>query len=77
MIETIWLAEHSLRNRKSEKNSSRYDQSLIKNFKENIEQELKASVIERAKVKRNGKWFDVRSIIYGWKYKDDDCENED
>jgi phage/plasmid-associated DNA primase len=54
-----------------------YDQSLIKNFKENIEQELKASVIERAKVKRNGKWVDVRSIIYGWKYKDDDCENED
>ena len=42
-----------------------YDQSLIKNFKENIEQELKASVIERAKVKRNGKWVDVRSIIYG------------
>ena len=54
-----------------------YDQSLIKNFKENIEQELKASVIERAKVKRNGKWVDVRSILYGWKYKDDDCENED
>ena len=54
-----------------------YDQSLIKNFKENIEQELKASVVERTKVKKNGKWSDVRSIIFGWKYKDDDCENED
>lgn len=54
-----------------------YDQSLIKNFKENIEQEMKASVVERTKVKKNGKWSDVRSIIFGWKYRDDDSENED
>jgi phage/plasmid-associated DNA primase/DNA-dependent RNA polymerase auxiliary subunit epsilon len=54
-----------------------YDQSKIKNFKDHIEKEMKANVTERAKVKKNGKWVDVRSIMYGWKYRDDDCETED
>ena len=38
---------------------------------------MKASVVEKTKVKKNGKWADVRSIIFGWKYKDDDCEIEE
>ena len=29
-------------------------------------------VIEKTKVKRDGKRVDVRSVIFGWKYKDDD-----
>jgi hypothetical protein len=53
-----------------------YDQSKIKNFKDHIEKEMKASVVEKTKVKKNGKWADVRSIIFGWKYRDDDSENE-
>lgn len=49
----------------------KYDQSLIKKFKENIERYMKATIIEKTKVKRYGKRVDVRSVIFGWKYKDD------
>ena len=51
-----------------------YDQSLVKKFKENIQREMKATIIEKTKVKRYGKRVDVRSVIFGWKYKDDECK---
>ena len=51
-----------------------YDQSKIKNFKEHIEKEMNVSVLEKSKVKKDGKWADVRSVIFGWKYREDDCE---
>jgi phage/plasmid-associated DNA primase len=54
-----------------------YDQSKIKNFKEHIEKEMNVSVLEKSKVKKDGKWADVRSVIFGWKYRDDESENEE
>ena len=51
-----------------------YDQSKKKNFKEHIEKEMNVSVLEKSKVKKDGKWADVRSVIFGWKYREDDCE---
>jgi len=55
-----------------------YDQSKIKNFKENIEKEMNTYVIEKTKVKRDGKRVDVRSVIFGWKYRDDEeSDNEE
>jgi hypothetical protein len=55
-----------------------YDQSKIKNFKEHIEKEMNTFVIEKTKVKRDGKRVDVRSCIFGWKYRDDEeSDNEE
>jgi hypothetical protein len=38
---------------------------------------MNVSVLEKSKVKKDGKWADVRSVIFGWKYREDECENEE
>jgi P4 family phage/plasmid primase-like protien len=54
-----------------------YDQSKLKNLKEHLEKEFNSEFKEKAKVKINGKFVDVRSIIYGWQIiKDDDDEEK-
>jgi hypothetical protein len=54
-----------------------YDQSKLKNLKDHLEKEFNSEFKEKAKVKINGKFVDVRSIIYGWQIiKDDDDEEE-
>jgi hypothetical protein len=63
-------------------NNKEYDQTKIKTFKELIEKEMNTTVIKSTSVKKNGKFVDVRSVIRGWKMKedsvdDDDSENED
>ena len=55
-----------------------YDQSKLKNLKEHLEKEFNSEFKEKAKVKINGKFVDVRSIVYGWQIiKDDDDDDEE
>ena len=49
-----------------------YDQTKLKNLKEHLEKEMNVSIMEKSKVKKNDKWTDVRSVIFGWKMKVDE-----
>ena len=49
-----------------------YDQTKLKNLKEHLEKEMNVNVMEKSKVKKNDKWTDVRSVIFGWKMKVDE-----
>ena len=57
-----------------------HDQSKLKTLKEHLEKEMNVSILEKTKVKRDGKFIDVRSVIFGWKLREDeiniDSENE-
>ena len=56
-----------------------YDQTILKNLKEHLEREFNTEFKEKTKVKKNDKWVDIRSAIFGWKLiiNDDDDEDED
>ena len=53
------------------------DQSKLKNLKEHLEREFNSDFKEKAKVKINNKYVDVRSIIYGWKLISNEDEDEE
>ena len=44
-----------------------YDQTKLKTLKESLEKVFNVNFKEKAKVKINNKWVDVRSVIFGWK----------
>ena len=44
-----------------------YEQTKLKNLKEHLEREFNSNFKEKAKIKKNDKWVDVRSVIFGWK----------
>ena len=54
-----------------------FDQSKLKNLKEHLEREFNSDFKEKAKVKINNKYVDVRSIIYGWKLITNEDEEEE
>jgi P4 family phage/plasmid primase-like protien len=53
-----------------------YEQSKLKNLKEYLEKEFNSDFKEKAKVKINNKWVDIRSVIFGWK-RIEECEEDD
>ena len=38
---------------------------------------MKVSILETSKVKREGKFIDVRSVIFGWKLREEENINSD
>ena len=53
-----------------------YDQSKLKNLKEHLEKEMNVSILEKSKVKKEKKWVDVRSVIFGWRLREDENNSE-
>ena len=53
-----------------------YEQTKLKNLKEYLEKEFNSDFKEKAKVKINNKWVDIRSVIFGWK-RIEECEEDD